>query len=104
MIQLFEFIIEFWEDILDFAEWHEGQVVLVPKSGDLSNPNNRREVNLMDIGEKVFSSMMCNILFKMIKLHGFPTQFVSSPGVCCQDGRFFIKTALCARHKHNLPT
>ena len=35
----FNFIIEFWEDKVDFEEWHEGQVVLVPKSGDLSDPN-----------------------------------------------------------------
>ena len=36
--------------------------------------------------------------------HGFPTQFVSSLGVGCQDGRFVIKTALHTRHKHNLGT
>ena len=36
--------------------------------------------------------------------HGCPTQFVSSPGVGCQDGRFVIKTALHAHHKHNLET
>ena len=29
----FNFIVEFWEDRLDFEEWHEGQVVPVPKSG-----------------------------------------------------------------------
>ena len=58
----------------------------------------------MDIGAKVFSSIMCNILFQIIKLHGCPTQFGSSPGVGCQDGRFVIKTALHTRHKHNLPT
>ena len=35
----FNFITEFWEDKVDFEEWHEGQVVPVPKNGDLSDPN-----------------------------------------------------------------
>ena len=85
-------------------ERHEGQVVPVPKSGDLSDPNKWRGVNLMEIGAKVFSSMMCKCLFKVIKVHGCPTQFGSSPGAGFQDGQFFIKTALHARHNHNLGT
>ena len=35
LFHLFDFILEFWEDRLDFVEWHEGQVVPVPKSVDL---------------------------------------------------------------------
>ena len=58
----------------------------------------------MDIGAKVFCSMMCERLFKIIKLHGCATQFGSSPGVGFQDGCFSIKGALHTRHKHNLPT
>ena len=58
----------------------------------------------MDIGEKFFRSMMCKRLFKIINLHGVKYQFGSSPGVGCQDGLFALKTALCARHNHNLPT
>ena len=58
----------------------------------------------MEIGAKVFSSMMSKRLFKRMKLPECPTQFGSSPGVGCQDGRFVIKTALQTRHKQNLPT
>ena len=72
LIHLLDFIIEFCEDRLDFTEWHEGQVFTVTKSGDLSKPNKWRGVNLMNIGAKVFSSMMCKILFKRIKLHRCP--------------------------------
>ena len=104
LLHLFDFILEFWEDRLDFLEWHEGQVVLVPKSGNISNPNKWRGVNLVDISAKVFSSMMYKRLFKVIKAHACPTQFGSSPGVRCQDGRFVIKMSLHARHKHNLGT
>ena len=49
----FNFILEFWNDNLNFEEWHEGKVVLVPKSRDLLDPNKWRGVNLMDISSKI---------------------------------------------------
>ena len=76
---------------VDFEEWHKGQVVPVPKIGDMSDPNKWRGVNLMDIGDKVFSSLICKRLFKIIKKHGVKYQFGFSPGVGCQDGTFTIK-------------
>ena len=53
-----DFITELWEETVDFEEWNEGQVVPVPKSGDLYDPNKWRVINLMDIGAKVFSSLI----------------------------------------------
>ena len=58
----------------------------------------------MDIGSKVFSSIMCARLFQVIKKHGVKYQFGSTPGVGCQDGTFTIKTLLHIRQNHNLPT
>ena len=78
-------------------------MVPVPKSGDLSDSNKWRGVNLMDIGSKVFSRLICKILFKIIRKHGVKYQFGSSPGVGCQDGTFTIKTILHTQHNHNLP-
>ena len=63
----FNFILEFWNDNLDFEEWHEGQVVPVTKSGDLLEPKKRRGVTLMDIGSTIFSSLLCKRLFSIIK-------------------------------------
>ena len=57
----------------------------------------------MDTGVKIFSSILCTRLFKIIKLHGVKYQFGSTPGVGCQDGSFTIKTFLHLRHAHNLP-
>ena len=48
--------------------------------------------------------MVCKRLFKIINLHGVKYQFGSSPGVGCQEGLFTLKTALHARHNHNLHT
>ena len=40
----FDFITEFWEDKVNFEEWHKGQVIPVPKSVYLSDPNKWRRV------------------------------------------------------------
>ena len=94
----------YWLEETDFTEWHEGQLVLVPKSVDLSDPNKWRGVTLMDIGSKIFISILCKILFRIIRKHGVKYQFGSTPGVGCQDGSFTIKTMLHMRYNHNLPT
>ena len=58
----------------------------------------------MDIGAKVFRSIICKRLFKIIKEYGVRYQFGSSPGVGCQDGMFTIKSLLHMWHNHNLPS
>ena len=58
----------------------------------------------MDIGSKIFSSILCTRLFKIIRKHGVKYQFGLTPGVGCQDSSFAIKTMLHLRYNHNLPT
>ena len=94
----FNFILEFWNDNLNFEECHKGQVVAVPKSRYLSDPSKWIGFNMMDIGGKIFSSLLCKILFSIIKIHGVKYQFGSLPGVGCQDGTFTIKTLLHNRN------
>ena len=101
---LLDFLNAFCNKETDFDEWHEGQVIPVPKSGDLSDPNKWCGVTLMDLGSKIFSSILSMQLFHIIKEHGVKYQFGSTPGVGCQDGSFAIKTMLHLRHNHNLPT
>ena len=101
---LLAFLNSFWDDEVNFDEWHEGQMVPVPKSGNLSDPNKWRGVTLMDLGSKIFSSIMCTHLFRIIDAHGVKYEFGSMQGVGCQDGSFTINTMLHLRHNHNLPT
>ena len=101
---LHTFFNAYWRGETDFTEWHEGQVVPVPKSGDFSDPNKWHGVTLMDMGSKIFSSILCTRLFKIIDKHGVKYQFGSTPGVGCQYGSFTIKTMLHLRRNHNLPT
>ena len=58
----------------------------------------------MNIGAKVFSSLICKQLFKIIKKHRVKYQFGYYPGVGCQDSTFTIKKILHTRHNHNLPS
>ena len=58
----------------------------------------------MDIGNKIYISIMCGRLLKIISKHIVKFQFGSTPGVVCQDGKFKIKTILHLRQNHNLPT
>ena len=62
-----DFLNAFWNEETNFDEWHEGQVIPVPKSGDLSDPNKWRGVTPMDFGSKIFSSILCTRLFHIIK-------------------------------------
>ena len=86
LLHLFDFIVKFWEDRLDFFEWHEGQVVPVPKSGDLFDPNKWIGVNLMDIGAKVISIIMCKRFFCIIKKMDAQHSLVPHLGLVFQTG------------------
>ena len=50
---------QFWHNQADSNEWFEGQVVPVPKKGDTTDPNKWIGFTLMDIGKKIYSSIMC---------------------------------------------
>ena len=48
----------FFEGKTNYEAWRKSQCVPVPKKGDLSDPNKGREIMLMDMCSKVFSSIM----------------------------------------------
>ena len=104
LLTLMNLFKSYWMEETDFTEWHEGQLVPVFKSGDLSETNKWKGATLMDTGSKIFSSIPCTRLFKIIRKHGVKYQFGSTPGVGCQDGSFTIRTMLHLRYNHNLPT
>ena len=61
-------------------------------------------VTLMDIGNKIYRSIMRGQLLKIISKQGVKCQFISTPGIGWQDGTFRINIILHLRHNHNLPT
>ena len=39
----------------DIDDWHMGNLRILPKKGDLHQPNNWRGINLLDSGSKIMS-------------------------------------------------
>ena len=88
----------------DQEQWHQSQCVPVPKSGDLSDPNKWRGIMLMDVGSKIFSSVMNERAFKLLDMSGTKVQFGGTPELGCRDGLFVLKTMLNLQKNHNLPS
>ena len=66
---------QFWNGQADFREWHLGQVVPIPPKGNTYKPNKWIKVALVDTGNKIYSRIMCERLFKIIRKHGVKLQF-----------------------------
>lgn len=64
---LFGHVKDFWDNKADLDKWYEGQFVPVPEKGDLVDPNKWRGVSLMDIRSKVFSGILCERAFMIVK-------------------------------------
>jgi hypothetical protein len=101
---VYKHVNDFFLGTADYEQWHHSQCVPVPQSGDLSDPNKWREVMLMDVCSKIFSSIMNGRAFKLLDKHGTQFQFGGTPELGCRDGLFVLKTLLTMRKKHNLPS
>lgn len=61
---LLNFLNEFWEGRADFSEWHEGQMVPVPKKGDLGDPMWVLFADLIKVLDTLNHKLMTEILGK----------------------------------------
>ena len=96
------FVVDFWNNNADYWQWHIGLGIMVPKKGDLSDPNKWRVINLMDMFSKILSIVLNDRLYTLLEKHGNKTQYRATPGVGCADGSFVLKTLLHQRKQHNL--
>ena len=101
-------VLKYLNDFLNqqagFKSWHRSQLICVPKSGNLSDPNKWRGIMLLDVMSKRVSCIMNARAFKILDKHGTEFQFGSTPRLGCADGLFTLNTALSLRMNHNLPT
>ena len=58
----------------------------------------------MDTGNKIYTSIICRVLLKIISKHAVKCKFGSTSGVRCQYVTFTIKTLLNLIHNKNIPT
>ena len=101
---VYKFICDFWNDKCDYEEWHTGIVKLLPKSGDLSNPNKWRGITLMDVCSKILSSILADRAQRLLDKVGIKQQFGGMAAKGCADAQFTLKSLLHLRHQHNLPS
>ena len=52
---LFEICRKYFENSYNIEEWHVGTLKVLPKKGDVTNPNNERVINLLDVVSKTIS-------------------------------------------------
>ena len=64
---LHSFLTAYWHKKIDFTECQEGIVVPAPKIGDLIDPQKWRGLTLIDMGSKIFSSILCTRFFDIRK-------------------------------------
>ena len=62
------------------------KIKIRPKKGDLSNTNNWRGINLLDVTSKVISIVVSCRLQPVLSIDGIPFQFSSSTNTGYSDG------------------
>ena len=87
-----------------YEEWLAGRLKVLPKKGDLSNPNNWRGIMLLDAAGKITSSIISERLQILLAREGLEEQCGFSAGRGCADGSFALRMALQKRREHGLGT
>ena len=77
MIILCKICSRYFEGNYDINEWQVGSLTILPKKRDLTNPNNWRGINLLDVASKTISIVITSRLQTIILVQGIPTQFGS---------------------------
>jgi hypothetical protein len=97
-----EILNQYWnDDNYEIPEWQELGFSILPKSGDLSNPNKWRGIALGDIAAKCTSSIIATRLTTHLISFGMDEQCGSLFQKGCADATFLLKLALQTLHEHN---
>ena len=101
-MRIHHYVGELFDCTSDYDGWHKSHCVPVPKNGNLADPNKWRGVMLMDVCSKIFSSVMNDCVFCLLKLHGTQFQFKGTPEVGCRNGLFILNSLLNGQCNHDL--
>ena len=101
---LLQSLISFWRKKESPESWKIGKLKLLPKKGDLSDPNNWRGIMLLDIWSKVIASILSFRLQNLLDKVGMEAQngFTRKKG--CTDGTFSLNLLLNKRKDAHLDT
>ena len=68
------------------SECQTGNLKILPRKGDLSNTNDWRGINLLDVTSKVISIVITCRFQSALNIDGIPFQFGLSPNTGFPDG------------------
>jgi hypothetical protein len=92
----------FWKnDQFQPIDFQQIKLSVLPKKGNLSDPNKWRGIALGDIAAKCISSIIATRLTKCLTTFGIDEQCGSLFGKGCANATFLLKLALQTLHKHN---
>ena len=69
---LYKFIFQYFEEGLDFKEWHKAKQIPILKKGNIINSNNWRGINLSDVTSKIVSITINKRLQHILQKVGSP--------------------------------
>jgi hypothetical protein len=92
----------FWQnDQFNPVDWQQIKLSILPKQGDLADPNKWRGIALGDIAARCISSIIASRLTKYLSQFGIYERCGSLFRKGCADATFTLKMALQALQEHN---
>ena len=95
--KVYNFIVDFWNGKQDYEEWHQTMLKVLPKSGDLSNPNKWRGITITDVITKLNACIINARLQQILEKNGIEEKLGSTKERGCPDANFTVKQALHTR-------
>ena len=95
------FLHAYWTDPnVDPESFHTSLMTVLPKKGDLSDPNKWRGISLLSVASKLVSSIVATRLGKHFLDVGLDEQCGGVFGKGCIDGTYNVKQALHTLSQH----
>ena len=95
-------ILEFWTTELPPREWNTGLLNILPKKGDLKDPNNYRGIMLLETFYKIIANILHARLSPIAETIDHEPQCGFRAGRSCADAIFALRLAIKKRKEHNL--
>jgi hypothetical protein len=106
LTKLLEVVVYIWrcEKVAREESWLVGRLRLLPKSGDLSNPNNWRGITLLAVIGKIFCSVLSNRITSHMQVIGLEAQCGFMPGKSTVDAIYTMRVSLQKRFRFQKDT
>ena len=83
--------------------WRTSLFCMLPKSGDMSLPENYRPIAILQVFYKIFSRMIYNRLLPILDSHQSHDQFGFRPGIRLEDALVVLETLISKTREWNIP-